>query len=120
MMLARWRAAAERASEVDTASPNVVERAAEVQVAPAALEQPASAPDEVAALAQLEEELERAVAAPAAETIARLLAAPRAAFSRERTAESRAELLAGLDVVEDFLDAVLLTGVRGAREREQP
>jgi hypothetical protein len=124
-MLARWRDAAKRASEAGAivVPPVVVERAAEVEFAPAPLAEPlspAAPPDEVTALAQLDEELTRAVAAPAAEAIGRLLALPRAALLSERTAESRAELLAALDLVEDVLDAVLLTGARDAHGQEPP
>ena len=124
-MLARWRDAAKRVGVAGTivVSPVVVERAAEVEFALAPLAEPLSSaapPDEVTALDELDEELTRAVAAPTAEAIGRLLALPRAALLSERTAESRAELLAALDLAEDVLDAVLLTGVRGSHGQEQP
>jgi hypothetical protein len=121
-MLARWRDAAKRAGEAGAVvvSPVVVEHAAEVEPSPAPLAEPLSPPDDVTALAQLEEELTRAVAAPTAEAIGRLMAMPRAALLSERTAESRAKLLAALDLVEDVLDAVLLTGVKGEHGQEQP
>lgn len=122
MLLARWRDAAggAGAASAEIVSRAEIERATGVELAPVPRAELAAPPDEATAFAQLEEELSRAVAAPVAEAIARLLAAPRAARANERTAESGEQLLSALDLVEDVLDAVVLTGARGAHGQQQP
>jgi hypothetical protein len=54
-----------------------------------------------------------------ADTVRRLLEAPRADVLREPTPENYAKLLSALDLVEDVLDAVLLTGPASGRNAEK-
>jgi hypothetical protein len=65
-----------------------------------------------------EEEALAAVGPALSDTLRRLLAGPRAALSSEPDPESHASVLVALDLVEDVLDAVLLTGAKPRRESE--
>jgi len=104
VLLARWRDAS---SAISTpAALSVVPVVAELRpvVEPAARE----------SLEQFQTELARSVAPSVAQAVGRLLAPSCAAWAEAPSAESREALLAALDVVEDVLDAVLLTGGRPA------
>jgi hypothetical protein len=65
-----------------------------------------------------EEEALDAVGPAMSETLRRLLETPRAALSSARDPDSYANVLVTLDLVEDVLDAVLLTGSRPQRDSE--
>jgi hypothetical protein len=83
---------------------------------------PAPAPssrDDVALLDRLEAEIRRSVPRSTADTLCRILAAPRAGAS-ELSPEIRAAILSKLDLVEDVLDAVLLAGGRGDAAEKEP
>jgi hypothetical protein len=99
LVLARWRGAADVARE-RAESPAVH-----------APEAPEKADADAAELfRRFEAEVLAAVPAPMAVTLRRLLDAPRAAVSSEANPENYEKILAALDLVEDVLDAVLLTG----------
>jgi hypothetical protein len=138
VLLARWRGAAavvrdrnERASPSKALPTGAVEVPPEPLFALAhrdAAESPArpdfapSGRDELTLLQELEAEIRRAVPSAMAQTLSRLLAAPRAGAT-ELTEEIRAALLSQLDLVEDVLDAVLLAGGQAGhseKERDPP
>src|SRR5512138_682355 len=120
VLLARWRGAgatgpASREPALVFPSDDARSRGTPAYFAP-------SARDELALLQELEAEIRRAVPRATADTLCRILAAPRAGAS-ELTEEIRAALLSQLDLVEDVLDAVLLTGGPAGHaetEREPP
>lgn len=104
ILLARWRGAA---GAVRVAS----------HAAPA---EPAPAKASAAELFRLfEAEALGAVGPAMADVLRRLLEAPRADVSSEPNPESYAKGLAALDLVEDVLDAILLTGSVTRRDAQQ-
>jgi hypothetical protein len=102
LLLARWRGA-----------PSLVR---ETLQAPAPAPAPARA--SAAELFRLfEAEALRAVGPALADTLRRLLEGPRAAVSCEPDPQSYVKALAALDLVEDVLDAVVLTRSEPRRDR---
>lgn len=80
---------------------------------------PAKARPSTAELFRLfEEETLDAVGPAMSATLRRLLEGPRAAMSSGPDPESYANVLVALDLVEDVLDAVLLTGAQPRRASE--
>jgi hypothetical protein len=106
-LLARWRGAVGVVRDRGPESPD-----------PARPYRPAAG-DAAALFQSFEAELQHAVAQPMADTVRRLLEAPRADVLREPTPENYAKLLSALDLVEDVLDAVLLTGPASGRNAEK-
>jgi hypothetical protein len=110
VLLARWRAAA----ALERAPARVSESPPPSEVKPFT----PGAGDEATLFQRFEEELRSALPRAAADTIGRILAAPRAAVLTERTPESLAVILSKLDLVEDVLDAILLAGGAPSGEAE--
>jgi hypothetical protein len=121
-LLARWRDSAAVAPGTNDPVASLAVDASAVE-GPHRTAQPSALSDEGTLLRQLEEELLNAVGQPTTDTLLRLLAAPSAALLAERSPEHRQEMLAQLDVLEDVLDALLLTGApqgAAAEDRIRP
>lgn len=129
VLLARWREAArlEGASLAEPLQGEPTETALDEEQASALAPPSAEAPslgEVVTRLDELEAAIGEVVPSPSAQALVQILAGARAALVAQPNLDACRALLAELDLVEDVLDAVLLTGPElsqaPGREREPP